>query len=176
MRIFALISELTATSPTGYVGLDNWKVGRTAAWAVANICKRPGKVGIFIGSHRYRCQDLNEMGFRSHFREHAPEFTVLEALTSLEDSRYAAEMTRELLARNPDLVGLYVAGGGVSGVMSALREDDAFRRIVAVGHELTPKTREGLIDGVLKLANCPSGGRPHANHGRRHGCRNRIRR
>ena len=38
MPVFALISDLTAQSRAGYIGLDNWKVGRTAAWAIANIC------------------------------------------------------------------------------------------------------------------------------------------
>jgi len=151
--VFALISDLTAQSRTGYVGLDNWKVGRTAAWAVSNICKQPGKVAIFVGSHRYLCQDVCEMSFRSYFREHAPDFHLLDPLTSLEDSRYAYENTLDLLKRNPDLVGLYIAGGGITGVMRALRDEStgAFRRIVTVGHELMDETRTGLIDGVLKL-------------------------
>jgi LacI family transcriptional regulator len=149
--VIGLISELTAQSRVGYVGLDNWKVGRTAAWAIANICQAPGKVGIIVGSHRYRCQDQNEMGFRSFFREHAPEFQLLEPLTSLEEARYAAEITRELIRRNPDLAGLFVAGGGVRGVMEALRENEVFKQVVTVALDLIRETRMGLIDGVLKL-------------------------
>ncbi len=91
------------------------------------------------------------MGFRSFFREHAPEFQLLEPLNSLEEARYAAEITRELIRRNPDLAGLMVAGGGVRGVMEALREDEVFRRIVTVGLDLTRPIRTGLIEGVLKL-------------------------
>ncbi|MER9596865.1 LacI family DNA-binding transcriptional regulator [Mesorhizobium sp. M0244] len=149
--VFALISELSAQNRLGYVGLDNFKVGRTAAWAISGLCNKPGKVGILVGSHRYRCQEQNEMGFRSYFREHASDFSLIEPLASLEDSRYSAEITRELFARNPDLVGLYVAGGGIRGVMQALREQPDFQRIITVGHDLTAETRTGLIDGVLKL-------------------------
>lgn len=150
---FAFISDLTAQARAGYVGLDNWKVGRTAAWAVSNLCRTPGKVGIFVGSHRYLCQDVCEASFRSYIREHAPEFQLLEPLTSLEDPRYAHENTLDLLKRNPDLVGLYVAGGGVEGVIRGLRDqgEDVFRRIVTIGHEITDETRSALIDGVLKL-------------------------
>jgi LacI family transcriptional regulator len=126
--VFALISELTAQSRIAYVGLDNFKVGRTAAWTISGLCRKPGKVGILVGSHRYRCQDQNEIGFRSYLREHAPNFSLIEPLTSLEDSRYSAEITRDLVARNPDLVGLYVAGGGIRGVMQALREQSDFQR------------------------------------------------
>jgi LacI family transcriptional regulator len=149
--VIGLISEVTAPCRVGYVGLDNWKVGRTAGWAIANICRAPGKVGIIVGSPRYRCQDQNEMGFRSYFREHAPEFQLLEPVASFEEARYGAEISRELIRRNPDLVGLFVAGGGVRGVMEALREGEAYQRIVTVGLDLTPPTRSGLIDGVLRL-------------------------
>jgi LacI family transcriptional regulator len=149
--VFALISDLSAPNRAGYVGLDNWKVGRTAAWAVANLCREPGPVGIFVGSHRYRCQEACEMGLRSYFREHAPGFHLLEPRTSLEDVRYAYENTLDLLRRDPALVGLYVAGGGAEGVIQALQDDGAFARVVTVGLDLTDATRSALIDGVMRL-------------------------
>ena len=111
-----------------YVGLDKWKVGRTAAWAIANICKAPGKLGILVGNHRYRCQEMNESGFRSYFREFAPEFTLLEPLSTFETSAVAQEMTEKLLREHPDLAGLYVAGGGITGVVAALRASGAGQR------------------------------------------------
>lgn len=151
--VFAMISDLTAEGRAGYVGLDNLKAGRVAAWSIANICKKAGPVGIIVGSHRFRCQDLNETGFRSYFRERATEFRLLEPMTSLEDARYAHENTLDLLERNPDLVGLYVAGGGIRGVMQALRDagPDVFDRIVTIAHDLTEHTKSGLADGVLRL-------------------------
>jgi LacI family transcriptional regulator len=149
--VFALISDLTASARAGYIGLDNRKVGRTAAWTMANFCRRPGEIGILVGSHRFLCQELCEMSFRSYFRESAPEFQLLEPLTSLEDARLAHEGTLDLLKRKPDLVGIYVAGGGIEGVMEALREEAASDRVVTIGLDLTEPTRAGLIDGVVKL-------------------------
>jgi LacI family transcriptional regulator len=149
--VFALISDLSAPARAGYVGLDNWKVGRTAGWAVAHLARQVGHVGIVVGSHRYRCQEACETGFRSYFREHAPGFRLLEPRNSLEDTRYAYESILDLLQQDPGLVGLFVAGGGIEGVMRALREDEAFKGVVTVGLDLTDATRSGLIDGVLKL-------------------------
>jgi LacI family transcriptional regulator len=149
--VFAIISDLTARAKAGYVGLDSWKVGRSAAWAIAGLAKRPGKVAIFVGSHRYLCQDVCEVAFRSYFRETAPRFELLETLTSLEDERLAFEATLNLLKRHPDLVGLYIAGGGINGVMEALRYQNAFHQLVTVGLDLTGETRSGLIDGVVNL-------------------------
>ena len=149
--VFALISDLSAPSLAGYVGLDNWKVGRTAAWAVARLCKVPGKVAIFVGSHRYRCQETCEISFRSYFREHAPAFRLLETRPSLEDARLGYENTADLLQQHEDLVALFVAGGGVEGVIRAIREADAAERVMGIGLDLTEVTRSALIDGALKL-------------------------
>ena len=149
--VFALISQLSATGSVNYVGHDNWKVGRTSAWTIANICKAPGKVGILVGNHRYRCQEMNESGFRSYFREYAPEFTLLEPLSTFETSAVAEEMTEKLLAEHPDLKGLFVAGGGISGVLNALRASGKAAGIVTVGHQLMENTRSGLLDGTLTM-------------------------
>lgn len=147
--VFAMISPLGAG--ISYVGPDNWKAGRTAAWAVANICKTPGKVGILVGNHRFRCQEANESGFRSYFREFAPDFTILEPLSTFETSAVAEEITERLLGDHPDLKGLFVAGGGISGVIRALRSVGAGRQIVTVGHQLMDNTREALLDHTLTM-------------------------
>jgi LacI family transcriptional regulator len=149
--VFALISQLAATGDVHYVGLDNWKVGRTAAWTIHNVCKAPGKLGILVGNHRYRSQEMNETGFRSYFREYAPEFTLLEPLTTFETSAVAQEMAEKLLREHPDLKGLYVAGGGISGAIAALRASDKAGHIAAVGYQLMDNTRAALLDGVLTL-------------------------
>jgi LacI family transcriptional regulator len=148
---YGLISELTATCDIGFIGLDNWKVGRTAAWAMARFCRSPGRVGMLVGNNRYRCQEMNESGFRSYCREHAPGLTLLEPLQSFEDRYIAREVTEQFLLREPDLVGFYVAGGGVIGAMQALRASGRKDQIVTIGHEMTEDRRIGIMDGVLSL-------------------------
>lgn len=145
--VFAMISPLGA----GYVGPDNWKVGRTAAWVIANICKGPGKVAILVGNHRFRCQETNESGFRSYFREFAPDFTILEPQSTFETSAVAEEITEKLLTEHPDVKGLFVAGGGISGVIRALRSEGKSGQIVTVGHQLMDNTREALLDRTLTM-------------------------
>lgn len=148
---YGLISELTARCGTGYIGLDNWRVGRTAGWAITGLSKREGKVGILVGNHRYRCQELNETGFRSYCREHAPGFSLLEPLQTFEDNTVAREVTEQLLRREPDLVGLYVSGGGMKGVLQALKGSEKAPAIIVVGHEITDHTRLGLIENKLSM-------------------------
>ena len=147
--VFALVSQLSPTGKINYIGLDGWKVGRTAAWVFEHACKTPGKLGILVGNPRYRCQDMNESGFRSYFREYAPQFTLLEPLSTFESSVIAQEMTEKLLREHPDLAGIYVAGGGISGVLAALRTSDKAGKIAVVGYELMDITRQALLDGSM---------------------------
>jgi LacI family transcriptional regulator len=147
--VFTLISQLAATGRFAYVGLDNWKVGRTAAWAFHQMCQGPGKIGILVGNPRYRNQEMNEAGFRSYFRECAADFTLLEPRPTFESSAVAQEMTEVLLAEHPDLRGLFVSGGGISGAVAALRTSR--RQVVTVAYDLMDVTRAALLDGTITL-------------------------
>ena len=147
--VFALISQLAPTGQVHYVGLDGWKVGRTAAWMFEQVCDQPGKLGVLVGNPRYRCQEMNESGFRSYFREYASDFTILEPRSTFESKAVAEEMTENLLKEHPDLRGLYVAGGGISGALAALRATGKAGKVMLVGYELMDVTRQALLDGIM---------------------------
>ena len=55
-----------------------------------------------------------------------------------------------------DLVGIYVVGGGISGVLKALREapEDKRRSITLICHDIGPETRKGLAEGLITAALC----------------------
>lgn len=152
LPVFAIISQLSATGHVHYVGLDNWKVGRMAAWTFEKVCQKPGKLAILVGNHRYRCQEMNEAGFRSYFRELAPEFTLLEPQSTFESSAIAQEQVERLLQEVPDLAGIYVAGGGITGVVTALRQNCKPDQLVVVGYQLMDVTKKALLDGYMTLA------------------------
>ena len=69
--VVSYITDQSAPDRAGYVGTDNWKLGRTAAWFIAQTTHAPGRVAVFIGNHRYQCQDISDASFRSYVREHA---------------------------------------------------------------------------------------------------------
>lgn len=150
--VFSLLSDFAAGVREGYVGLNNHKVGRTAAWMIAKAAKRPGKVAAFVGSHRFLGHELREIGFRSYFREHAPDFEVLDTMVNLDTAEITHEATLNLLQRHPDLIGFYVCGGGMEGAISAIREEKLQGKLIAVVNELTPESRAALADDVVTLA------------------------
>ena len=149
---FTLLSDLSAPLRAGYLGLDARKAGRTAAWAITRLARRPGAVAIFVGSHRYLDHDTREISLRSYLREHGQGFTLLEPLVDLEQPEVAYDAALTLLKRQPELAGIYSAGGGTEGIIRALLEAGRGDDVVLVCNELTPAIRSALIDGVVDLA------------------------
>jgi len=149
--IVGLITPLNSAASMSYIGLDHWQVGRTAAWAFDMMVKSPGKIGVLVGNHRYRNQELNESGFRSYFREHNENFTILEPQTTYESSSVAREITEKLLLDNPDMCGLFVSGGGITGAVTALRQNNRRNDFVTIGYDLFDFTREALLDRSMQL-------------------------
>ncbi|WP_020394452.1 LacI family DNA-binding transcriptional regulator [Thiolinea disciformis] len=150
--VFSLLSDMADGVRTGYVGVDNRKAGRLAAWLISKMTKRSsGKVALFVGSHRFLGHEMRELGFRTYFREHAPEFEVIDTVLNLEDLSLTHEATLDLLGRYPDLVGFYVAGGGMEGAIAALREEQKNGQLMVVCNELTPDSRAALVDEIITL-------------------------
>jgi LacI family transcriptional regulator len=154
--VVAYITDLSAASRAGYVGTDNWKLGRTAAWFVTQTAHRPGRVATFIGNHRYQCQDIADASFRSYMREYARHITVGDSVPTQEEPDNAYRIVRTMLRDEPDLVGIYVGGGGISGVLRAIRELPLERRndIRIVCRDIGHETRKGLNEGLITAALC----------------------
>ncbi|BCM17569.1 LacI family DNA-binding transcriptional regulator [Mesorhizobium sp. J8] len=150
--VFSLFSDFAAGVREGYLGLNNRKVGRTAAWMFSKIAKRPGKVAVLAVSHRFQGPELRESGFRSYLREKAPTFEVLDTRVNPVTWQTTYEATLDLMQRESDLVGFYVADSGMEGVIAALREEGEGSDLVAIVNEITPESRAALADDVIAMA------------------------
>lgn len=154
--VICYITDQSAPERAAYVGADNWKLGRTAAWLIAEMTHQPGRVAVFLGNHRYQCQDVADASLRSYIREHAPHLTVEESRPTHEEGEEAYRMVSELLENTDDLVGILMVGGGISGVLRALRQVPTERRqgIRFVCRDIGPETRKGLSEGLITAALC----------------------
>jgi LacI family transcriptional regulator len=148
---FALLNDFAQGVRQNYVGLNNLKTGRIAAHMIATAVHRPGKIAVFVGGYRWHGHELRETGFRSYFREYAPQFTVLDTLVNLETRQLTYEATLDLLSRHPDLRGIYCAGGGMEGAIAALREARAPGDVTLVVNEITPESRSALADRYVAM-------------------------
>lgn len=148
---FALLNDFAQGVRENYLGLNNMQVGRMAGWMVSTAARSGGKLGVFVGGNRWHGHELRETGFRSYVRDSAPTFTVLDSMVNLETRQLTYEATLELIARHPDLRGLYVAGGGMEGAIAALRETVRPHDVAMVVNELTAESRAALADGYVTM-------------------------
>lgn len=150
--VFSLLNDFAQGIRRNYVGTNNVKVGRVAAWMMSKTVKQPGKLALFVGGNRWHGHDLREVGFRSYIRENAPTLPVLDTLVNLETRELTYEATLDLLTRHPDLRGIYIAGGGMEGAIAALREIRQPNEVALVVNELTDDSRAALADGYAVMA------------------------
>lgn len=151
LPVFSLLSDFAQGVRAGYVGLNNLKVGRTAAWMISLSAKGPGKVALFVGGARWHGHDLRETGFRAYLREERPDLEVLQTIVNLETRQLTYEVMLNLLNRHPDLRGIFVAGGGMEGAIAALQRARRPGEVAVVVNELTAESRAGLAQGWVTM-------------------------
>lgn len=149
-----LISDLSNSRRVAYVGLDNRAAGRTAAYLIARFMGQQAyshqtRVAMIVGSLRYRAHEEREAGFLHLFEEQFPLVQVVGVREGHDDAERNYEQARRLIEQHPDLAGIYNIGGGAEGIGRALKETGTDRKIVLIGHGLTPDTRALLIDGTM---------------------------
>jgi LacI family transcriptional regulator len=154
--VVTYITDQSAPQRAAYVGTDNWTLGRTAAFLIAQMTHGPGRIAVFIGNHRYQCQDVADASFRSYIREHAPRLIIEDSRPTHEEAGEAYRLVTELLNSTDDLVGILIVGGGISGVLRAIRETPEERRkgIKIICRDIGPETRKGLSEGLITAALC----------------------
>ena len=149
--VWSLLSSVSAPEIAGCVATNSRKAGRTAAWGMTRCAKPGSRLGVLIGSHRYTSHEEREAAFRGYFREHDQDFEVIQPIAYLDSSEGAYEAACELLAHVDRLGGIYLNGGGIMGLMQALRENSMDGKLSIICHELSPASREGLIEGAIDM-------------------------
>ena len=145
-----LISDLSDSRRMAYVGLDNLAAGRTAGYLLTRfIAGREGRLALIAGSRSYRAHEERAIGFRQVVHELTPSVEVVDLREGHDDAERNYHQARQLLARHPDLAGIYNIGGASDGVGRALKEAGRERRVAFIGHGLSPDTRALLNDGTL---------------------------
>lgn len=151
VRTFSILSDFAVDFRHAYIGVNNRQAGRSAAWGIARTARRPGRVALIIGAYSYAAQEMRELGFRAFMRERATQFEIVETLAVTESPDAVRLATGRLLERCRDLVGIYVVGGGFEGALDALVANGRDRSVALVSNEVTPVSRQGLLDGTVAM-------------------------
>jgi LacI family transcriptional regulator len=89
-------------------------------------------------------------------RAYTPGLVSEESRPTHEEPREASRLVKELLETTGDLVGILIVGGGISGVLQAIREAPKERRkgIKIICRDIGPETRKGVSEGLITAALC----------------------
>ncbi len=148
--VVTLVSDAPSSRRLHYVGIDNPAAGRTAATLMGRFLGgRKGAVGIVAGSLALRDHAERQFGFHQVLSSEYPDLVALPAVEGRDDSEGTRAVTAELLARRPDLVGIYNVGAGNRGIAAALEASGRAAEIVWIAHELTIHSRRLLLRGVV---------------------------
>ncbi len=147
--VVTALTTLPGIDGLGSVGLDNRSAGRAAGQMLGLLCHGEGEIAVFYTNSLYRSLEEREGGFRSLLREDFPGIALVESLSTFDTPETCYRVTRELLARRPNLRGICNLAAGNRGIERALIDAGRAGKLVYVAFNLTPLSRQALIDGTM---------------------------
>ncbi len=142
-----------ADFPLSYIASDNVEGGRIAARALARAIGGKGKVYVSNVKPGISTTDQREEGFKAELKANDPGIEVLETEFNNDDANTAASQLQAVLARNPDLAGVFGANlfsaiGAANGVKAAGKTG----KIQVVAFDAPPSIVQDLKSGLVSIA------------------------
>jgi ribose transport system substrate-binding protein len=143
-----------ADFPLSYIASDNIEGGRIAARAMATAIGGSGAVYVSNVRPGISTTDQREEGFKLEMAENFPDVTVLATQYNDNDASTAASQFQAVLARNPDLKGVFGANlfsalGAANGVEGAGKSDEVTMVAFDAPPSIVDQLSSGLVDMVI---------------------------
>lgn len=148
--VVTLATDLPGTGRKAYVGLDNARAGRTAAWFLRKWLgpRDFARILVTVRNDRFRGEEARERAFRVALLEMMPEARPTLIVEGHDTVEFTRRVTEAVRAAPPD--GLYSIGGNNRLLLSAIRSTGAARPVL-IGHDLDPDNRALLSKGEIDL-------------------------
>lgn len=149
IAVLTITSELEDFEPFCYIGSDYDKAGRTAA-GLLNLFAAGQHISLIILTGRqYMMSHMQRIdGFTDELIRLETPHTLIGRFDITSDPDFAYERTVELLNHYPETKAVYTVAGNVS-VCKAIQDMGLAEKIIHISFDLTPWTRQKLIDGTL---------------------------
>jgi LacI family transcriptional regulator len=151
IAVMTLVSDLPDTLRRHFIGIDNAAAGRTAASLMGRFLPHGGRVAVIAGSLHLRDHADRLAGFRAVLAAEFPGIALVGPIEGHDERSETQTIVTDLLARHPDLAGLYNLGAGNEGLVAALEASSRAGTIRVIAHELTDPTRRGLLSGAIDV-------------------------
>jgi ribose transport system substrate-binding protein len=152
-----IIDSLLAGDPSNYVSFlatDNKAAGEACAKAMIDLLAKAGKTEGKIQVMSYVAGVGSEIGRVGGFNDYIKansKFTLLATQYSNADMPTALNQTTDVLAANPDLVGIFGANEPTAiGMGTAIKQAGLAGKIVAIGFDGNSVLQGFIRDGTLQ--------------------------
>ncbi|MDO4345264.1 MAG: LacI family DNA-binding transcriptional regulator [Eubacteriales bacterium] len=136
-----------------FIGQNHYKGGRTAAELMRKLIRGQKKIGVIVSSRKLSCHQDRLQGFIDQFTENQDTFEIVEVRENQDRKEEAFCIALEYCNRYPDLDAIYITGGGVAGVGSALDIAGMAGKVRVICHDLTPDSirllKKDTVDFIL---------------------------
>jgi LacI family transcriptional regulator len=147
--VVALVSDVPNAPRDNFVGIDNMAAGRTAGLLMGRFLARKGEILVVTNSMQSRDSLERRLGFDSVLASEFPALTALPSIESFDDPDRVTRIVHDAVLTRPELAGVYSMGLGNGPLLDALRESGALKDLVVLAHELTPTTRQALLENEI---------------------------
>lgn len=152
--VVTLVTDISGSARSTYVGMDNRAAGETAAYLIGQWIGAGKKQDVLVtlSSNRFHGEEEREMGFRRALREHHHHLRIVEVSEGNGIDGATESLVRHALSDHPDITAVYSIGGGNAAIVKAFQ--NAGRRCkVFIGHDLDADNlallKSGAINAVL---------------------------
>lgn len=149
-EVATIVSQIAGSVGFPYLGIDNYRAGRTAGLILSRFARTSGRVIFLSGGEEWDVHVQRNSGCRD----------VLGTSTNLTHDSHPIE-TRDdetacyeavaIALRQGGVVGIYNSGEGSSGIVKALERYDPDGLVTWVTHELSDNHQKYLAAGRLTM-------------------------
>ncbi len=149
LAVVALVSDLPNSQRDYFIGTNSVAAGRTAGLLMGKFLKNNGKILVLTNSMRSRDSLERRLGFDDVLSSDFPEIRVLPSVETYDDPARMTEIVNGAMAARPGLTGIYSMGFGDTTLLETLRMRGGMDDLTVIAHELTPATREALLNNEM---------------------------
>lgn len=138
-----------------FVGQDGAKASKVAARLMAECLGKKGRIAVVTSAvaeenNNYYVK-IREENFIRYMQEKYPDVVITDCIESIENMDITRRKTAELLEKEPELDGIYIACGGVAEVAETVRSAGKVGRIKIIGYESYPRIVELIQEDCVTL-------------------------
>lgn len=150
VTVVSLVADVPSSERDHYIGVDNVAAGRTAAQLLGRfVGPQEASILVLTGSMLARDHLERRLGFDEVMARDFPHLNILASLEGRDDPDLIERLLPTTLAENPNVIGVYSSAAGNEGLLRYLVTCKRQDRPIVVAHELTPLSRQALLDGLF---------------------------